>query len=126
MVEFCATCHRSTTPGGLQATDPVVVRFAPVGFRRSRCFRESGGRLSCVNCHDPHGDASHEPASYNQVCARCHDADVKAAVPTPASPADHACPVRPRGNCVSCHMPRRIIQRNGIFTDHWIRVVRER
>jgi hypothetical protein len=117
LVDFCATCHRNTAGVGLKPDDPVVVRFAPIGLRRSRCFRESRGRFSCVSCHDPHGDATHDAASYNQVCARCHEGAA-------ARAAGRVCPVQPRGNCISCHMPRQIIQRNSIFTDHYIRVVR--
>ena len=37
------------------------------------------------------------------------------------SPGQKACPVSPATNCVDCHMPRREIRGNGIFTDHWIR-----
>lgn len=113
-VAACAACHRSTTPRGLRPDDPVVVRFAPVGLQQSRCFRESGNRLSCVTCHNPHEDASRDTTTYNAVCGSCHG----------AQPAQKLCPVQPRGDCVSCHMPKQIIQRNSIFTDHWIRVVK--
>jgi hypothetical protein len=112
-VTFCASCHRDSPPPGLKVTDPVVVRFAPVGLQQSRCFRESG-KLSCGTCHDPHGGVSRDPDVYRLACMSCHS----------ARPAAKVCPVRPQGDCVSCHMPRRIVQRNTIFTDHWIRVVR--
>lgn len=90
---------------------PIAIRFAPVGFQRSRCFRESRD-FSCVTCHDPHGNVRKEPEFYRTVCSGCHG----------NKPRQTPCPVQPRGDCVSCHMPRAIIQRNGIFTDHWIRV----
>jgi hypothetical protein len=115
LVTFCATCHRDSPPPGLKVTDPVVARFAPVGFQESACFRKSGGKFSCLTCHDPHRETPREAAFFRGVCAGCHG----------AGRAEKACPVQPAGDCVSCHMPRRIIQRNGIFTDHWSRVVRE-
>jgi hypothetical protein len=117
LVTFCATCHRDDPPPGLALTDPVVVRFAPAGFQQSRCFKESGGRLSCVSCHDAHGESSKDPAFYRGVCAGCHGG--------PAS-GKPGCPVRPEGDCVSCHMPKAIVQRNSVFTDHFIRIVRRK
>lgn len=114
VVRFCATCHRSDPPAGVPVTAPVVTRFAPVGFQRSRCYLESGRTFSCVSCHDPHANASKDPESYRAVCTGCHG----------GKPALVTCPEKPQGDCVACHMPKQIIQRNSIFTDHWIRVVR--
>jgi hypothetical protein len=72
----------------------------------SRCSRESGGRLWCGSCHDPHGDS----VNIRGVCMGCH-ADVFTA-------AKH----KPADECVSCHMPR--LQPNNIahtaITDHFI------
>jgi predicted CXXCH cytochrome family protein len=115
VVDQCATCHRADPPPGLTAADPVVARFAPVGFLRSRCFRESGDRFSCVSCHDPHGDAGSDLNAYRAVCLGCHQQGARSA----------PCPVQPAGNCVACHMRRQLVQRNSVFTDHWIRVFRE-
>jgi hypothetical protein len=57
---------------------------------RSRCARESGGKLWCGTCHSPHGAAK----NLKQACLGCH-ADLFAA-------GRHAA----ADGCESCHMPR--------------------
>jgi len=111
-VEFCATCHRLEPPPGVRPGDPVVVRFAPVGFLQSRCFRQSGDRFSCLSCHSAHGNVSRDPGFYRRVCAGCHG----------GPSGGGRCP-RPGGDCVGCHMPRAVAQRNVVFTDHRIQIV---
>jgi predicted CXXCH cytochrome family protein len=37
-------------------------------LRKSRCFLESKGALTCTTCHDPHG----APKNYTAVCLQCH------------------------------------------------------
>lgn len=79
----------------------------------SRCARESGGRLWCGTCHDPHAQAGvNRPVKIREACLSCH-----------ASLFDsrqHA----PREECASCHMPR--ISPNNIahaaITDHLIAI----
>ena len=56
----------------------------------SRCARESGGKLWCGSCHDPHGSA----VAVTGVCLSCH-AELFAA-------KRHA----PAKECTSCHMPQ--------------------
>jgi hypothetical protein len=56
----------------------------------SRCARESGGRMWCGSCHNPH----EKPASYRQRCLTCHG---QALLAKHAAPAD---------DCAGCHMPR--------------------
>jgi hypothetical protein len=68
----------------------------------SRCYRDSGGRLGCISCHDPHRTPQPEQAAafYRSRCLACH--------------ADHGCALSPGerktkspdDSCVSCHMPR--------------------
>ena len=59
----------------------------------SRCARESGGRLWCVSCHDPHGERT-TAASVRKVCMSCH-ADLFAE-------NRH----QPAGDCLPCHMAK--------------------
>ena len=63
----------------------------------SRCKRESGGRMSCMSCHDPHGSppAAERVAFYRGKCLQCHSAPEFAVAHFPAQP-----------DCTSCHMPR--------------------
>jgi hypothetical protein len=76
----------------------------------SMCARQSGGRLWCGTCHDPH-DKPVEPVQYYRGrCLTCHTAKF---------PASH--PARD-SNCLECHMPRRQASDGGhtAFTDHRI------
>lgn len=67
----------------------------------SRCFKASGGRLSCLTCHDPHRFPQGESAVawYRSKCLTCH--------------SDRSCkiPVKERlardNDCTACHMPKR-------------------
>ncbi|HEV2248370.1 MAG TPA: hypothetical protein VGW37_17105 [Terriglobia bacterium] len=68
----------------------------------SKCYRSSGGRLSCITCHDPHIEPAREvaPAYFRKKCLTCHT-DRSCSIPRAArlkkSPAD---------NCAGCHMPK--------------------
>ncbi len=64
----------------------------------SRCKRESGDRMSCMSCHDAHGDPSPEErvAFYRGKCLQCHGTNV-------AFVKAHF-PEQP--DCTSCHMPK--------------------
>ena len=82
-------------------------------LRQSRCFLESGGKLECATCHDPHRIPRGEEAArhYSAICLQCHTSvahpeGVKAA-------AD---------GCISCHMPKRRADDapHVIMTDHLI------
>lgn len=61
---------------------------------QSRCARESGGRLWCGTCHNPHGETGNRTARLRQACLSCHSALFTAAKHAPAE------------ECVTCHMPR--------------------
>jgi len=77
-------------------------------LRQSRCFLESGGKLECATCHDPHRIPRGEEATrqYSAVCQKCHQ-------------AAHA---EARRDCISCHMPKRRVDDapHVIMTDHLI------
>ncbi len=86
----------------------------------SRCYAESGGRLECVTCHDPHVTVyrKNRPADFfTSKCLGCH---TKEACQGPSA-ARRA--TAPPDDCVHCHMRRGepSDHRHAEFTDHWIR-----
>jgi len=113
-VEFCAQCHRMDA----ERSDPASVRFQPVGLMASRCFQQSG-RLSCVTCHDPHADASHDAGFYTAKCLNCHETSGAG-----AATRARECRRAAGENCLPCHMKRETPFPFLTFTDHRIRVVR--
>jgi hypothetical protein len=114
-VAFCAQCHRSPSAATLppELTDPLTVRFAPLGLLASRCFQLSQ-RMSCQTCHDSHANA--EPRSnvayYAERCRSCH-AEASASRGCPRS--------QPSADCLACHMPSVNPAPLLHFTDHRIR-----
>ena len=114
-VALCASCHRSPDAEFVspmpELEDARSIRFAPIGLQVSRCFQKSK-TLTCVTCHNPHGEAA-KPV--NTVCAGCH---------APTRAASKKCPRTPAG-CVGCHMQSSSPVPNLRFTDHRIRVYAE-
>ncbi len=72
----------------------------------SSCYRASGGRLSCLSCHNPH----HEPsppeavAYYREKCLNCH------AQENCALPLENRLRENPRNDCAGCHMPKKDVR----------------
>lgn len=122
--EFCGACHMSFDKvmempehGGA-----LNVRFQPYRIFSSRKHLINDARMSCVACHDPHGELKHEAAFYDSKCLTCHLSTPKEA--KTELRAASACPVSTT-NCVTCHMPKiELPETNFKFTDHWIRVVK--
>ncbi len=85
-------------------------------LRQSRCFLNSGGKLECATCHDPHRIPRGEDAirQYSSACLQCHGSILSAGHPAglAATAAD----------CISCHMPKRRVEDapHVIMTDHLI------
>jgi len=86
----------------------------------SRCYTESGGRLDCLTCHNPHVSAYHEDRPedlFRKQCLRCHQTDGCTA------PPETRRQTAPPDDCIACHMRRAEPHDLGpaLFTDHWIR-----
>ncbi|MCP4205125.1 MAG: tetratricopeptide repeat protein [bacterium] len=107
--------------------DPVEERPAsrrfeinhhPYRLRQSRCYVESKGKLSCLNCHDPHRKVPPEEAQahYRAACLECHEIDACGLEPKNAHGEDPS-------NCITCHMQPRRTQDvvHAVMTDHLIR-----
>jgi predicted Zn-dependent protease len=86
----------------------------------SRCYKESGGKIECLTCHNPHVttyDPTRSKAFYRDRCLTCHQ------VSTCKAPSSVRRATSPPDDCVACHMRRAEPddQRHTAFTDHWIR-----
>lgn len=82
--------------------EPSDLLEHPTAMRTSRCFRASGGKLSCRTCHDPHATPARTEAGayYRSKCFACHT-DTSCGLP-------HAERQRRAANdCTTCHMPKR-------------------
>lgn len=111
-VAFCAQCHRSpaeSLDAAPEQSDPMLIRFAPVGLVASQCFKASA-KLMCLTCHDPHEDARREAAFYSAKCQSCHEQK-------PAA----GCAFE-KEDCLSCHMRKSTPVKDLTFTDHRIRI----
>jgi hypothetical protein len=114
---LCGDCHRhpdQAPPGEIRPDNPRIARFQPVGLMQSACYTRSHGALSCVNCHDPHARASTDRTSYDAACLACHKPEQRP-----------RCPISPRRDCITCHMPALDTGQGILFTDHWIRPRRD-
>lgn len=81
--------------------DKFELISAAYRMRKSRCFADSGGPMTCTGCHDPHQAMSRAEAQRRTraVCNGCHEERlaglVRAGQHTSAD------------DCASCHMPKR-------------------
>lgn len=124
----CEQCHlagvaRIANPGhrvwdfvaGRVPEDFSTTYVAGAGFRvtshveqlaLSACVRQSGGRLWCGTCHNPHPTARRPERTTDAVCRDCHQ---------PHAGGD--------AGCARCHMPKRRTSDvvHAAYTDHFIR-----
>ncbi len=112
---------------GSERGERFEINHHPYRLEQSVCFRQSGGALSCLTCHDPHRKVplAERAAHYRRACLSCHQLDdcgletmAAATASEPSSPsrevaADH---------CVGCHMPPRRARDvvHAVMTDHLI------
>lgn len=115
LVDTLAIFKVPATPGA-QANSDLLEHDA--AMKASKCFRASGGKLSCFTCHDPHvqprGD---RVASYfREKCFVCHtDASCRL-------PKEVRLKHDPPDDCTGCHMPKRnvAIISHSALTNHRI------
>ncbi len=86
-------------------------------LRKSRCFLESKGALTCLTCHNPHQvppKGEEAVKYYSHVCLGCHESSLKSLV----AAARHT----DSTDCVKCHMPERRTEDvvHASITDHLI------
>ena len=118
---LCGACHRKPAEPGEQSEGRVAVglrfdwsntwntRHQPIYLSQSACFRNSGGTLSCLTCHDPHAPIAREAASYDRRCLSCH-------------PGVRHQSVAAADRCTTCHMPSVQTATPLSFANHWIGV----
>ena len=125
-LDTCAACHRDESTVQADAKPSDLARFQPYGIKRSRCYQETPGHLTCSTCHDPHDAVSHDRAHSISQCKECHSRIDQSQADDNAGPAPNGyqavCSHQPAGDCIECHMPA-VSWADGIsFHDHWIRV----
>jgi len=113
---------------GREPGDRFEINHHPYRLEQSTCFRESGGALSCLTCHDPHRKVPPEEraAHYRSACLDCHEADACSLDAMTGAGADalpQALRATDPGDCVTCHMPLRRTEDvvHVTMTDHLIR-----
>jgi Tfp pilus assembly protein PilF len=67
----------------------------------SKCYLESGGKLGCVSCHDPHAkpDPKDTAAFFRNRCLTCHESN--------GCSAPSADRLEKADSCIGCHMPKK-------------------
>jgi hypothetical protein len=100
-------------PDDAGASDLLEHHFS---MQLSKCYRESGGRLSCLTCHRIHAmpRPSDAAAYYRSICLTCHqEANCN---------VDKAQRMARANDCVACHMPKRDLQliAHSALTNHRI------
>jgi hypothetical protein len=107
---LCGECHRMPMQQNDETSlrNPWNARHQPLLLAASRCFLESGGRLSCLTCHRPHVPLETNSGKYDAVCSGCH------------AGLEHRTAVS--GACAGCHMPAVRPQQHLRFSNHRIGV----
>jgi predicted CXXCH cytochrome family protein len=123
--DYFAVFHARRAASGDATGEGTAGTFKVVGhverLRASKCWKESGGRIACLTCHDPHRTPRGEEAveQFRAACLTCHKAE-ECGVDALKDKVQH-----PTGNlrdCAGCHMTKRPPSDapHTVFTDHLI------
>ncbi len=112
----CSECHAGFSKVQDAMPDDLLISDQVTALGSSECWRQSGGEITCVNCHNPHSDSPRAALveRSEKTCLGCHSAKVT------YHPA--LCPVNRMSGCVGCHMPEGRSSAPFLISDHWIRV----
>ena len=143
---ICMSCHqigdaRVLQPGktfrdfrpGTPLHDTLSIFLVPFGresapkddllehylsMRLSKCYLSTNGRLTCITCHDPHVQPTHQeaPEYFRRKCLSCH---TEKSCAVPVSLRQHK---TPPDDCAGCHMPKRDVNviSHSVLTNHRI------
>lgn len=103
-------------PAGRGYDDKFEIAHAAYRLRKSACFRQSAGRLTCTTCHNPH-DIPRDAAAvehYTTVCRSCHATELTERIRAGRHTRS--------ADCLGCHMPKRRTEDaiHVVMTDHYI------
>jgi hypothetical protein len=108
-LEDTFTIYHDEVPKGEEGAFRVISHAEQLAV--SECKRNSGDRLWCGTCHDPHNKPTDAASYFRAKCLRCHAQTTLAASHPPKT-----------SDCIACHMPKRGAADGGhtAFTDHRI------
>jgi len=144
--DICVSCHqtgdvRVLKPGkdyrsfrpGTTLDDTVSILLVPprreappqqdllehyYSITLSKCYRESGERLTCISCHDPHVEPTgpEAPEYFRKKCLTCHN-EKSCGVPLRVREQK-----QPPDDCAGCHMKKRDVREisHSSITNHRI------
>lgn len=96
--------------------DKFEIVNAVYRMRKSACYLQSGGALSCMSCHNPHDVPRGAEAvrQYDAACRKCHGEPFAKTVAAGKHTA--------QAGCADCHMPKRRTEDvvHSAATDHWV------
>jgi hypothetical protein len=109
-LEQTFTIYHNEAPKGRDVAFKVISHSEQLAL--SQCKRNSGEKMWCGTCHDPHYEPANPVEYYRERCLTCH-AKTQFASDHPSKTS----------NCIGCHMPTKETADGGhtAFTDHHIR-----